>query len=134
MAFDGICFRADGKPTGKNCDTCFEYVYKSVARDYVDTAGLQTIAAFLINPDYTLEEKMRAITEACNVKLEKAMKDKGVSKNKLKQAMKYPNGNVYKCPWDVNAYPKLTKAVLERLGETFGPLLGLDGATNLARK
>jgi hypothetical protein len=116
---------AEGKPTGKNCDTCFEFIISSIERDYLSTVGAGKFLNFIIDsdPKYTFEEKMRAAAEGCAVKLKKAMDGK-VNKKKLNQALKYPNGDLYKCPWDATAYPKTMRVLLEVAGPLLGPLVG----------
>lgn len=120
MDIDRVRSPAEGKPTGKNCDSCFEFVYSSIASDLLSSVDIPSLIEFYTNPEFTLEEKNMAIFEACSVKMKLAMKAKGVSENKLKRALRYPNGDVYKCPWELREYPKLSQAVLENLGQIVG--------------
>lgn len=123
MYTDCISMCAAGKPTGENCDVCFEFIIDSIGRDYVSAVGLDKYVGYLLDQKYTIEEKMRAVAEGCAVKMEKAMKGQ-VNKTKLKNALKYPNGGMYKCPWEFTAYPNLMSVILEQFGEIAGPFLG----------
>lgn len=109
------------------CDACFAYIISSVSGDAVNTMGIDKVFAFITRTDATTEEKMRALAEACAPKMQKAMEEKGLSKNKLKQVLKYPNGKMYQCPWDITKYPTATAAVIKIVSDIGGPLVSALG-------
>lgn len=115
----------EGKTTAKNCDTCMTYIISTVGEDGVNAMGLAKVLEFVTRDDATAEEKMRAVAEACVPKIKKAMEEKGVSKNKLNKFLKYPNGGLYKCPWDITKYPKASEAATKVIAEITAPLGGL---------
>ena len=112
----------EGKTTAKNCDTCMTYIISTVGEDGVNAMGLGKVLEFVTRDDATAEEKMTAVAEECASKIKKAMEEKGVSKNKLNKFLKYPNGGLYKCPWDITKYPKASEAATKVIAEITAPL------------
>jgi len=90
--------------------------------------GISKVLEFITRDDATAEEKMIAAAKACAPKVKKAMQEKGVSKNKLNKFLRYPNGGLYKCPWDVTKYPQASKAALQIFGDIAEPLVGAAAA------
>jgi len=122
-----ILYSIAGKGTAKNCDACFEFIVNSMKGDYVKEVGATKILEYLTQSGFTFEEKMRAVVEACSPKLVKAMREKGVSKQKLMKSTHYPNGYIYQCPWNVKDYPKTMDAALQIISDTVGPILEAIG-------
>lgn len=115
----------EGKSSAKNCDACMTYIISTTVEDGVNAMGISKVLEFITRDDATAEEKMRAVAEACVPKIKKAMQEKGVSKNKLTKFLKYPNGGLYKCPWDITKYPKASEAATKVIAKITEPLGGI---------
>ena len=117
-----LCLALGSTATSKVCDACFAFLVSSVGEDALKAMGLAKAYQF-----YILEasngEKMRAIAEACGPRMQKAMKQKGLSSKKLNQALKYPNGKMFKCPLETAKYPATTAAATKLISDIAGPLL-----------
>ena len=111
--------------TANRCDKCFAFIIKSISgiADDVDL-DIPKILEFLENPDFTFEEKMRAVAEACSPKMAKALLENGVKKSLVNKAFDYPDGNVFKCPFaDLTKYPKTIAQFFENIGDEYGNIL-----------
>lgn len=125
MVLDILCVRADVVgPTPKVCDACTAYLTSKLGPDFIKEVDMPTVLAFYANPDYTYEQKTKAMFEVCTFKLRKAMKALGVNTGKVNKVFKYPNGNAWKCSWDVKDYPVTMQMVTEYIQKLAGPLLG----------
>jgi len=72
---------------------------------------MPAVLAFFAKPEYTYEQKVKAVFEACTFKLRTAMKELRVNTGKVNKVFKYPNGNAWKCSWDITDYPKTAQVV-----------------------
>ena len=124
MVIDLLCVRADGRPTPKVCDACAAYLTRKLGPDFINKVDMPAVLAFFANPDYTYEQKTKAMFEACTFKLRTAMKALGVKSGKVNKVFKYPNGNAWKCSWSLKDYPKSMQMVTEYIQNLAGPLLG----------
>lgn len=120
-----IFFLADKKVTSNRCDKCFQHLVKSFSKGAPEAnLDIPKILGLLVNQNYTLEQKFRAVAEACSPKIAKALLEKGVKKDVVKKATDYPDGNVFKCPADLVNYPRSLTQLIEILLQDFGPILG----------
>lgn len=124
MEIDNLFVHADGKVNAKSCDGCAAYLTSKLGPDFINEVDMPSVLAFYANSKYTYEQKSKAMFEACSFKLTKAAKALGVKTGKVNTVFKYPNGNAWKCSWNLQDYPKTIQLFTEYIQDFAGPLLG----------